>query len=97
MSIWSFKRKRDPDERIIKHKSHLCAHGGMQQWGVNYWYTYYPVVNCTSVRTMLTLIIIIELHTRSVNFLLYYTQADVKTETFMDLPIGFGVEGSHPK
>ena len=40
MSIWSFKRRRDPDVRLIKHKAHLCAHGSMQQWGVNYWDTY---------------------------------------------------------
>jgi hypothetical protein len=36
MSIWSFKRKRLPDGTLNKHKARLCAHGGMQQWGVNY-------------------------------------------------------------
>ena len=30
LSIWSFKRKRYPDGRILKHKARLCAHGGMQ-------------------------------------------------------------------
>ena len=35
-SIWSFKRKRFPDGTLNKHKSRLCAHGGMQKWGVNY-------------------------------------------------------------
>ena len=39
MSVWSFKRKRYPDGRVLKHKARLCAHGGMQQWGVNYWET----------------------------------------------------------
>ena len=29
LAIWSFKRKRFPDGRINKHKSRLCAHGGM--------------------------------------------------------------------
>ena len=29
-AIWSFKRKRFPDERLNKHKARLCAHGGMQ-------------------------------------------------------------------
>ncbi len=45
MSIWSFKRKRFPDGTLNKHKACLCAHGGMQTWGTNYWKTYAPVVN----------------------------------------------------
>jgi hypothetical protein len=36
MSIWSFKRKQYLDGTLIKHKAHLCAHGGMQTWGQNY-------------------------------------------------------------
>ena len=36
MAIWSFKRKRNPDGTISKYKARLCAHGGMQTWGVNY-------------------------------------------------------------
>ncbi|KAL7460959.1 hypothetical protein ACHAXS_001393 [Conticribra weissflogii] len=38
-AIWSFKQKRFPDGSLNKHKARLCAHGGMQQWGVNYWET----------------------------------------------------------
>ena len=34
LSIWSFKRKMFPDGRLTKQKYRLCAHGGMQQWGV---------------------------------------------------------------
>ena len=34
MAIWSFKRKRFPDGTIMKYKARLCAHGGMQQWGI---------------------------------------------------------------
>eukprot|EP00978_Attheya_sp_CCMP212_P014686 scaffold37545_cov64-Attheya_sp.AAC.1 len=45
LSIWSFKRKTLPDGQILKYKARLCAHGGMQQWGVDYWETYAPVVN----------------------------------------------------
>ena len=35
LAIWAFKRKRFPDGRINKHKARLCAHGGMQKYGVN--------------------------------------------------------------
>ena len=39
MPICYFRRKMAPDGRLIKHKSRLCAHGGIQKWGVNYWET----------------------------------------------------------
>ena len=50
-----------------------------------------------SVRAMLTLGILREIHTKSVYFVLDYTQADVKSEIFMELPIGLGGEGDHPR
>ena len=36
MSVWSFKRKRLPYGIIYKYKARICAHGGQQQWGVDY-------------------------------------------------------------
>ena len=97
MFICSFKRNRAPDGRLIKHKALLCAHGGLQKWGVNYWETYYPVVNWMSFRSILTQSILRELYTKSVDFVLAYTQADAKTEIFMETPIFFVVEGAHPR
>ena len=46
---------------------------------------------------MLTLIILRELRTKSVYFVLVYTHADVKTEILMEVPIDFGFEGDHPR
>ena len=45
---------------------------------------------------MLTLSILRELQTKSVDFFLDYTQADVKTEILIEIAIGFGVEEAHP-
>jgi hypothetical protein len=53
MSIWSFKRKQYPDGTLNKHKARLCAHGGMQAQGQNYWETYAPVVNWVSICILL--------------------------------------------
>ena len=61
LAIWSFKRKRLPNGQISRYKARLCAHGGMQQWGVNYWETFSPVVNWMSVRLILILAIIHDL------------------------------------
>ena len=49
MAIRSFKRKRFPGRTLNKHKARLCAHGGRQTWGQDYWNTYAPVVTWASV------------------------------------------------
>eukprot|EP00984_Skeletonema_dohrnii_P025786 scaffold14972_cov139-Skeletonema_dohrnii-CCMP3373.AAC.1 len=67
-SIWSFKRKRLPSGELLKHKARLCAHGGMQQWGENYWETYSPVVNMLTVRLLLIICKIHNLHSKSIDF-----------------------------
>jgi hypothetical protein len=90
-AIWSFKRKRAPDGRILKHKARLCAHGGMQIYGKHFWETYSPVVQMTTVRLLLTLSLLLGLHTRSIDFTLAFTQAPIDVETFIELPAGFSV------
>ena len=97
MSIWSFKIKRSPDSWLTKQKSCLHAHGGMYKLGVNYWDTYSPVFIWISARSILTISILRDIHTKSVDFILAYTQADEKLDIFMELPICFGVEGAHPR
>ena len=49
-SIWAFKRKRDPDGSLDKHKARICPHGGMQQCGVDFWETYSLVVSWLTIR-----------------------------------------------
>ena len=89
MSIWSFKRKRFPDGSLNKHKARLCAHGGMQTWGQNYWETYAPVVNWTSVRMLLAVANIHNLPSKSIDFVLAFPQAKLEVPVYMQLPVGF--------
>ena len=93
-AIWSFKRKRFPDGTLNKFKARLCAHGGMQQWGINYWETYAPVVNWISVRFLLILSEIAGLESRTIDFVLAFPQADLDVPVYMELPIGMEVPGS---
>ena len=96
MSIWLLKRKHFPDVRLMKYKARLCAHGGMQRWGVNYWDTYCPVFNWISVRTLLAVAKIHRLSSQSIDFVLAFTQADLNgVNVFMQLPIGMEVEGEY--
>ena len=75
MAIWSFKRKRFLDGRMKKYKGRLCAHGGQQEYGVNYWETYSPVVNWMSVRLLLTICHLHKFDSQSIDFVLAFPQA----------------------
>ena len=97
MSIWSFKRKVLPDGRVLKHKARLCAHGGQQTWGTDYWETYAPVVNWLSVRILFALTQIHDLETRSIDFVLAFPQADLDVDVFMELPWGYSPVGVDEK
>lgn len=84
--VWSMKRKRDPLGNITKWKARLCAGGHRSVEFVDYWATYSPVVTWSTVRIMLTLALINDWHVRSIDFVLAFPQAPVKTDIFMSPP-----------
>ncbi len=92
-AIWLFKQKRFPDGSLNKHKARLCAHGGMQQWGVNFWETYAPVVNWISVRFLLILSEILGLDTQAIDFVLAFPQAKLDVPVYMFVPAGMKLTG----
>eukprot|EP00957_Ditylum_brightwellii_P015195 1144649-Ditylum_brightwellii.AAC.1 len=69
-SIWSFKRKRYPSGLLVRHKAWLCANGGMQKRGLNFWEIYSPDVNWITVRTLLAIATIHKLPTKCINLCL---------------------------
>jgi len=99
LAIWSFKRKRFMDGSLNKHKARLCAHGGMQQWGVNYWETYSPVVNWISVHLLLLIAIMNDLPTTAIDFVLAFPQATLGPDEriYMEIPAGMDSPGTDRK
>ena len=89
--IWSFKRKRTPSGELLKYKSRLCAHGG-QQTSNTYWETFSPVVQWATLRTILSLALIRGWKARSIDFVLAFPQAEMKSNVFMKIPFGFEVD-----
>ena len=71
------------DGILMKHKSRLCVHGGMKQYGVNYWENYSPVVNRIIVRSLLDMANINELPSVSIDFVLASNQDDLDVDVFM--------------
>ena len=72
----------------MERKARLCAHGGIQKCGVNYWEIFSPVVNWMSVRLILILGIVHNLPTRAIDFLLAFPQAELDVPVYMELLVG---------
>ena len=91
-SVWAMKRKRRIATReVYKHKARLNLHGGMMEYGVNYWETYAPVVNWFSIRLFLVVALLFGWHARQVDFTLAYCQAEPECDMYMEIPRGFEV------
>eukprot|EP00957_Ditylum_brightwellii_P063460 4817275-Ditylum_brightwellii.AAC.1 len=77
----------------MKHKARLCAHGRMQQWGLDFWETFSPVVMWITVRTLLTMVSTHNLPTQCIYFILAFPQADLDVDVFMGLPVDMTIDG----
>ena len=91
--VWTLWRKRDPAGEILKWKARLCASGHHQVFGDTYWTTFAPVVLWTTVRCVSIMALLMGWHMRLIDFVMAYTQADVKTDIFMQLPAGTTIKG----
>lgn len=86
-AVWSMKRKRDIlTQEVYKWKARLNVHGGQQQYGVNYYDTYSPVVQWQSIRLFLEMALLNKWHTRQIDFITAYPQADIEFDLYMKLP-----------
>ena len=54
---WVFKLKRLTDGSPLKYKAGYCVRGNMQKEGVNYFETYAPVVQWSTIWLVLTMIL----------------------------------------
>lgn len=84
--VWSMKRKRNPIGDIVKWKARLCAGGHRSIEGIDYWATYSPVVSWSTVRLLVTSALIQNWYMESIDFVLAFPQAPVKTDIFMRPP-----------
>jgi hypothetical protein len=79
-SVWEMWRKRCiKTKEGYKWRARLNTHGGQQEYGVNYWETFSPVVTWVSIRLVLVLSILLSWHTCQINFVLAYPQAPIET------------------
>ena len=61
--------------------------------GLHYEEAYAPVVEWATIRLFISMAILSNWHTRQLDFVLAYTQADIERDLHMKLPAGFTVPG----
>ena len=108
-STWAFKCKRYPDGTIRKFKARFCARGDRQIEGIDYFDTYAPVVNWTTIRLMLILSLILQLSTKQVDYTAAFVHAPIdkdpnydemtdedkrKSGVYIQMPKGFRKPGT---
>ena len=75
-STWAFKLKRYPDILIKKFKARFCACGDMQLEGIDFFDTYAPVVQWTTIILMLILETLLGLKSKQGNMTAAFLHAD---------------------
>ena len=77
--VWAMIRKRNIlTKQVYKWKVRLDLHGGQQEFGVNYYDTYSPVVSWFTMRLILIHALIHKWHTRQIDFVMAYPQAKIE-------------------
>ena len=94
---WAFKLKRLPDGTAYRHKARFCARGDMQTEGVDFFETYAPVVQWSTIRLLLSTVLTEGWTTRQVDYINAFAQAELKEEVYVEFPRLFGPKSGSDK
>ena len=89
-STWAFKLKRLPDGTPYRFKARFCVRGDMQTEGVDYFETYSPVVQWSTTRLLLSLVLQNQWHTKQVDYTNAFAQAELEDDVYVEPPQLFG-------
>ena len=92
-SKWVFKRKRDADGNVERHKARLVAQGFTQKSGIDYDETFCPVVRFESIRAIIALAAKHNLRLHQVDITTAFLNGELKEDIFMKQPKGFEARG----
>jgi len=92
-TIWSYCRKRNPAGDLNKYKAWICIDGFKQQYGIDYWETYAPVVSWSTVHLLITMASLHGLHSQQLDFAQAFTQPPITKDIYMKVPQGWQIVG----
>ena len=88
-AIWLYHHKHCPDGLLLKHKSHICADGSQQQYGIDYWETYAPIIHWSTICLVIMLSTLLKLKSWQINYTQAFPQAPLDDDIFMQIPQGW--------
>lgn len=86
---WVYKVKRSTDNSTVKLKSRLVARGFEQEYGVNYFDTYAPVVKNSSVRLLMSIAVQKRWKVEQIDIRNAYVNSAIDTDLYIEQPEGF--------
>ena len=89
LSTWAFRIKRFPSGLVRKLKARFCVRSDLQRKGIDVFETFAPVVSWTTVRLLLILSVILDLHSTQVDYTAAFCQAPIDTDVYVGLPNGW--------
>ena len=92
-SKWVFKAKYGEDGSIEKFDARLVAKGFAQKYGVDYEETFSPVVNFSSIRTILAMAVQKGWHVHQMDVITAFLNGDLNEEIYMQQPDGYKKTG----
>jgi hypothetical protein len=92
-STWAFKCKRFPDGSVRKLKARFCVRGDQQVEGVDFFDTFAPVVQWSTIRLLLMVSLMLDLATRQVDYTAAFLHAPLDDEVYCHMPRGYRQEG----
>jgi hypothetical protein len=84
--------------RVTKHKLKINLHGGKQDFGMNYYEIYAPVVTWWfAIRLLIVFGILFYWALCQVDFVMAYPQAPIEMDMYMELPSGIHTKHGNSK
>jgi Reverse transcriptase (RNA-dependent DNA polymerase) len=85
-STWVFKLKRLPDGTPHQYKAQFCVRGDLQIEGIDFFETYAPVVQWSTICMLLVSILTEGWTTQQVDYTNAFTHAEINEEIYVEYP-----------
>lgn len=86
---WVYKVKDEQNNSPSIFKARLVARGFTQEYGINYYETFSPVVRFTSIRIILAIAAQKKMSIRQFDVKTAFLNGDLKENVYMEQPVGF--------
>ena len=91
-SKWVFKKKRDANGAVQRYKARLVAKGYDQEYGIDFYETFAPVLKYKSLRMLVLLSLIYGYELVQLDIKTAFLNADIDEDLYMEVPDGVDVD-----